>query len=202
MKDVELERMNIPKRFWDASFEGLREKEQDLVKKYLTEVFPKFDGKGLLLYGPEGTGKTQISCVIAKLVREKGYYVYFLPAEEATYRGLFQVFDGDAVIRDRCKTVDLLIIDDLNFASDQETLYSLLKFRANGMLPTILTTRVSFEELPVETDGRKKQYSFKGWFDKYFPKLVPVLHGNTLPLPIQGENYREKEQKKYAEMLT
>lgn len=194
-------RMNLPKRFWDAKWDIMTLKNQEIVKRYVTEAFAAKDGKGLLLYGNEGSGKTYMSAVIAKILRTKGYLIYFLSAEDITYNGLKQDFDENNTILERCHNVDLLIIDDIKPMMDRN-LYSILKYRMENMLSTILTLRVRMLDLPIDDSGGRKKYSFTKYFQSYFGDIAPVVQGCILPIPIKEINYREKEQSDYARMMS
>ena len=57
MTDIEYQRMNLPRRFWTATWNNLNVSLQEMVKKYVSEAFASKTGKGLLLYGEEGRGK-------------------------------------------------------------------------------------------------------------------------------------------------
>ena len=115
MTDIEYQRMNLPRRFWTATWNNLNVSLQEMVKKYVSEAFASKTGKGLLLYGEEGRGKTYISAVIAKILREKEFQIYYLAASDISGQGIRKAFDDNSIM-DRALAVDLLIIDDLNHA--------------------------------------------------------------------------------------
>src|ERR1035438_10783698 len=88
MTDIEYQRMNLPRRFWTATWNNLNVSLQEMVKKYVSEAFASKTGKGLLLYGEEGRGKTYISAVIAKILREKEFQIYYLSASDISGQGI------------------------------------------------------------------------------------------------------------------
>ena len=74
--------VGIPKRYYDMDFDWLRkhgsfpkenDEAYDVVKKYSNNLKANLDsGKGLILRGPAGTGKTSIAVSILKQAMELG----------------------------------------------------------------------------------------------------------------------------------
>lgn len=201
MTDIEYQRMNLPRRFWTATWNNLNVSLQEMVKKYVSEAFASKAGKGLLLYGEEGRGKTYISAVIAKILREKEFQIYYLSASDISGQGIRKAFDDNSIM-DRALAVDLLIIDDLNHATDKNVVYAILKYRSDNMLSTIISMRIKTKDLPVVTTKGKKKYSFPEYFERFYGELSPLVQGNILPIFINGENYRDKELNEYEKNMS
>lgn len=83
--------------------------------------------KNLFFYGTAGTGKTFLTCCIAKELIEKGYFVAYRTAEDLmTSLRKIKFEDAKASEEDLLLNSDLLIIDDLG--SEQITEYSKTAF--------------------------------------------------------------------------
>lgn len=125
-------RSGIPRRFRDITFESYNPKYNQIAlnkAKNFVGDFP--NGKGLLLSGPVGTGKTHISVAIANQLLEKLYSVYFgnvvdiMSFIKSTYSGNSEVSEDEAISLMTDK-VDLFIIDDLGKENSTEYTISML----------------------------------------------------------------------------
>ena len=114
------------------------------------------DYRNLFFYGTVGTGKSFLSCCIAKELMDKGYLVIYFSASQlfdVLSKSTFEKDSREAVsgISDDICECDLLIIDDLgteltnSFVSSQ--LFSCLNNRHMRKKPTIITTNLSLGEL-------------------------------------------------------
>ena len=144
---------------------------------------------------------TYISAVIAKILREKEFQIYYLSASDISGQGIRKAFDDNSIM-DRALAVDLLIIDDLNHATDKNVVYAILKYRSDNMLSTIISMRIKTKDLPVVTTKGKKKYSFPEYFERFYGELSPLVQGNILPIFINGENYRDKELNEYEKNMS
>lgn len=148
-------------------------------------------GKGLLLYGTVGTGKTFISACIANALIEQGHPCLVTNFSRLTntisgmYEGKQQYIDGLAKF-------DLLVIDDL--ASERDTEYmgeivqSIIDARYRSGKPLIVTTNLTSDELKYPTDVRKQRL-----YSRLFEMCVPVQ--------ITGKDRRrEKLKQDYKDM--
>lgn len=146
-----------------ANDDRKRPELSDSCRQY-AEQFPEHlkDSKGLLLYGPVGTGKTYMAACIANAVIDQGYRV--LMTNFATVANSMQsTWEKEAYIRDLCK-YDLLILDDLGAERKseymQEIVFNVIDARSRAALPVIITTNLTKDELgnPAEM-GYKRIYS-------------------------------------------
>ena len=110
------------------------------------------ESESLLLCGPTGTGKTQVSLAIARMAAEKGFGVVYGPAGRLFHqleREHFGRADGDTL--EKLSACDLLVIDDLGteFTGPFYTasLYELLNTRQLAGLPTIISTNLSLGQI-------------------------------------------------------
>lgn len=111
------------------------------------------DYRNLYFYGTVGTGKSFLSCCIAKELMDRGYQVIYYSANQLFDKFASYRFRQD-MIRDWEDTIfhcDLLILDDLATETPgdyvKSKLFSLLNDRYVAQLPTIISSNVTLNEL-------------------------------------------------------
>lgn len=124
---------------------------QELVERSLCSPY----GLGLLLTGSVGSGKTFLAAAIANALTEQGQQVLFLVVPDlldelrATYDKRTETTEFDLL--DTAREIPFLILDDLgahNYTDwTRNRIYSILNFRMNEQLPTVMTTNLSLQEL-------------------------------------------------------
>ncbi|WP_066635864.1 ATP-binding protein [Desulfolucanica intricata] len=112
---------------------------------------------GLLFTGQVGSGKTFLACCIANYLLKENETVLFavvpdlLDQIRSTYDSSRHIEYTEKDLVDTAREVPLLILDDLgahNYTDwTKNKLYSILNYRLNYCLPTIITTNISLEEL-------------------------------------------------------
>lgn len=148
-------------------------------------------GKGLLLYGTVGTGKTFMSACIANALIEKGH-----PCLVTNFARLVNtisgMYDGKQQYIDGLNRFHLLIIDDL--ASERDTEYmgeivqNIIDARYRAGLPLIITTNLTSDELKHPAEIRKQRI-----YSRLFEMCVPI--------EVKGRDRRkEKLKKDYKEL--
>lgn len=145
----------IPAKFKNAELETYRpdtDSQRDalrLAKKFVEE-FPG-DGRGLVLYGPTGVGKTHLAVALLKaVIRHKGARGYFFVTNELlrlvreTYNR--SVEETEMEILKPVLEADVLVMDDLGFEKTsewvQETLGLVINTRYNAKRATIVTSNL------------------------------------------------------------
>lgn len=164
--------------------DGANEKLTNMAKRYVAH-FDNFckDGKGLLLYGGVGTGKTYLACMIANALLDKGY-----PVLVTNFSRVLNTLQGNFEHRqdylDGFNRYSLLVIDDLGvergteFAKEQ--VYNVIDSRCLSGLPMIITTNLSVKKLANETE-----IGYKRIYDRIIEKCYPV--------EVAGESRRIKK---------
>lgn len=124
---------------------------QDFVGKVLRNP----NEVGLLFTGPVGSGKTFLAAAIANVLIEKQCRLLFLIVPDlldelrASFANKNDTSEFDLL--DIARTVPILILDDLgahNYTEwSRNRIYSILNYRMNEQLPTIITTNLDFEEI-------------------------------------------------------
>ena len=148
------------------------EKLTNMAKRYV-EHFDEFrkDGKGLLLHGGVGTGKTYLACMIANALIDKGYPV--LVTNFARVLSTLQgTFDKQEYL-DSLNQFKLLIIDDLGIERDtgyaKEQVFNIIDSRYRAGLPMIITTNLSMKKLATESELADKRV-----YDRILERCYPV----------------------------
>lgn len=173
--------------FADWNFEaddGANPKITQIMKNYV-EHFEEMreSGKGLLLYGAVGRGKTFAAACAANALLNKGYTVLMTNfariANTAT-----GMFEGRQEYYDSLNRYDLLVLDDLSAERKteymQEIVFSVIDARYRAGKPLIITTNLSLEELkkPGEITSQR-----------IFDRVMEM----TVPVEVKGANKRYKK---------
>lgn len=148
------------------------EKISDAMQKY-ADNFSKYleSGKGLLLHGPVGTGKTYYAACIANRLIDRGYKV--LVTNFARLSNQIQgTWDKQDVIDD-LNDFHLLVIDDLGAERSseymQEQIFNIIDSRYRTGKPFIVTTN-----LPMEEIKKPQNISTGRIYDRLLQRCFPV----------------------------
>ena len=188
-KEISENRANgfIDKDLVSCRFENddkANEKLTDLATRYAVNFQTMREkGKGLLLYGGVGAGKTFISCCIANKLIDDGYscLVTNFARIVNTLQGMY---DGKQDYIDSLNKFSLLVIDDL--ASERDTEYmgeiiqNVIDARYRAGLPIIITTNLTADELKNPQDLRKQ-------------RIYSRLFEMCIPYEVEGKDRRKEK---------
>lgn len=177
--------------FPESDMQNRTFENDDMKNPKLTRIMQRYvekfgelkkQGKGLILYGRCGTGKTYASCEVANALIDKGVSVLVTNFSRLTNE-IQGTYDGKQKYIDRLNDFELLVIDDLGAERKseymQEMIYSIIDSRYRAGLPFIITTNMTMNELknptiisnsriydrilercyPIEVNGENKRYS-------------------------------------------
>jgi len=169
----DLKRMNIPEAYWTVTVEGVQESVRAPVLNYFRKIHEVMgDGVGLLItgypstdtssenstkttikklqLGQKGVGKTSVAVLALKVARSYGYTGFFCSVWELReFIRNRAIFDEESSVFDRCRQVDLLVLDNLKFEDlnvpyfGSKELEELVRYRASRCCSTILTTSIA-----------------------------------------------------------
>ena len=148
-------------------------KMSDAMQNYVKH-FDEFraKGKGLLLFGNVGTGKTFYAACIANALIDRGIpcLVTNFARIANTVQGLFE---GRQEYYDSLNRFPLLVIDDLSAERQteymQEIVFNVIDARYRSGLPLIVTTNLTREELQHPAD-----ITYQRIFSRLFEMCTPI----------------------------
>ena len=136
----------------------------------------KHEGRGLLLWGPTGAGKTFFAACIANALIEREISVYMTNFSTVINKltGIFSD-EKNAFISD-ISSKELLVIDDLGIERSTEyateQVYNVIDTRYRSGKPMIVTTNISLNDLKNPKDLMHKRI-----FDRVLEICAPVFLG-------------------------
>lgn len=151
--------------YWTFSRDDLKQPKLSNAMRRYVEGFDDFrgTGKGLLLYGRNGTGKTFYASCIANALIDTGRRA--LVTNFARLSNQLQgMYEGKQELIDNLSRYSLLVLDDLGAERQsefmQEQVFSIVNARYCSGLPFIVTTNLTIEEISKPQDsGRARIYN-------------------------------------------
>lgn len=143
-------------------------------------------GKGLLLWGDKGTGKTYTACCIANTLLDN-YQSVLLTSFSRVVNELMGMYDGKQRYIDELCSYDLLIIDDLGVEREtgfmREQVFNIIDTRYRTGLPIIVTTNLTLTEISSCPDTDKA---------RIYSRLLEM----TFPVEVNGSDRRKQAARK------
>lgn len=132
------------------------------AQKFVREILDNSTPDGLVLIGPVGSGKTLLACCIANSLLENGKEVLFVVVPDLLdqIRATYDNANGytEQHLMESARSVGILILDDLgahNYTDwTRNKLYSIINYRLNNLLPTVITTNLDLAELEEHVGER------------------------------------------------
>lgn len=158
-----------------ANDDGADAKISSIAHKYADNfVEMKKRGKGLLLYGTVGSGKTYIAACIANELISRGRPCLVTNFARIT-NTLQGMFEGKQRYLDDLNRLDLLVIDDLSAERDtsfmNEMVFNVIDARYRSGKPLIVTSNLTSEEL-MRPNNIDKQRIYSRVLEMCFPVEV------------------------------
>lgn len=125
------------------------------VRGFVKDVLGNPHADGLMITGPVGSGKTFLACAAANALIDNGLEVLFVIVPDLLdqIRASYDTSNRDTEhdLMDSARSVGVLILDDLgahNYTDwVRNKLYTIINYRLNNRLPTLITTNLDLHEL-------------------------------------------------------
>lgn len=170
---------------WDfAHDDGSNPKLTEAGKKYC-EQFAHFKstGKGLMYYGPVGTGKTYRAAQIVNELVERGYSCYLTSITRLVNGMPKELAERNKYI-DKLNDYSLLVLDDFSAERKteymQEAVYQIVNARYVSGLPLIITTNLTADEIKNTNDIT---------FQRTYSRISEMCH----PILVDGADRRKQK---------
>lgn len=147
---------NFKKEYYygkDKSYLESALKALQAAQEFVESSLRNSHGLGLMLTGPVGAGKTFLAASIANALMEHEKQVLFLVVPDLLdqLRATFKSDESELDLLDNAREIPILILDDLgahNYTDwTRNRIYSIINYRLNEQLPTVITTNLSLEEM-------------------------------------------------------
>lgn len=176
----------LGKKFQSKTFENWNTEKFHKAYRTCYKYALNFDrlsarGKGLILMGNAGTGKTHLASAIANHLMNE-----LIPVKFGTFISLLdsvkKTFKTDRDIISSLTSIPLLVIDDLGKEKytdwAKQILFQVVDERYNKELPIIITTNLNLKEMK------------EGIGEPIVSRLMEMCYG----IEMNGENYRYGEE--------
>ncbi len=177
---------------WTFANDDMENEQITKAMKRYVENFQelKKQGKGLLLYGNVGRGKTYAACEVANALIDKGYSV-LVTNFSRVLNTLQSTFEKQEYI-DSLNKFALLVIDDLGIERStefaKEQVYNIIDSRYRAGLPMIITTNLSIDKIKNPSDIENGRI-----YDRIIERCFPI--------EVSGQNRRHKAvRESYGDM--
>lgn len=150
---LHLQACELPRKYWDASFDLVPPEAKYLlvIQRFIEKLDEMIaNGAGLLLWGPNRSGKTALAAIVLKEVVRRGFDGHFVRAADlidATFQR--RMVDAETSVVDVVRKSDLLVIDDLGkeiasrSGAIEAVLDNTLRARDAENRSTVITTNLS-----------------------------------------------------------
>lgn len=134
----------------------------EAAKKYVAD-FPQIrdEGRGLLITGGVGTGKSTLAAAIVNDLLDKGVTARFTNFSHISDNMKSKTIAEQESYRKKLTTVGILVIDDYGIEKDTQDMYKLIydiiNARYEAMNPVIITTNIHISEITKATNVSEKR---------------------------------------------
>jgi len=158
----QMRRANIPERFYDrriGTYQPVSDRAQvaqRTVQAYANDfAAARKAGRGLILCGGVGTGKTHLAVGVVHQVVAAGYSALYAVLLDA-FRSIKDTYRKDSAVSEsavlaRFAAPDLLVLDEIGVQNGSDTermlMFSILNERYNQLKPTLLISNLAREPL-------------------------------------------------------
>lgn len=186
LKVEDMNRMSVGQRFWNVTMASIPDESsvKEPLQKWINNIkYNLCNGVGLLLFGSYGQGKTSAAVIAMKNTVVRGGTAYLIRGNQLKDAIINNLqFDSDETIKERTKSVDLLVLDDLGSEHDSafniSMIEEILRDRSDNKKATIITTNLSGPNLK----------------SKFGESLVSFLSATLISVECAGHDFRAIER--------
>lgn len=173
----DLTRMNVPETYWKLKADGIEpESARDKIRSYWDRLDDLAAcGEGLFICGDTGAGKSAAAAIVLRGCRSRGLSGYFVSVWDLREFWRMDVpFDDRESVRERCRNVDVLVLDGLRKEDLSERWFGaadisgLIHSRNDRRRITLVTTEMTLGDI-----GK----GFPGLYNAITPRLDVVAMG-------------------------
>ena len=182
---------------WNFEHDDQHNPELTKIMLAYVQQFDDFftQGRGLLLYGGVGTGKTFFAACIANSLINLNRSVYMTTFSRLVNEIQSKSFEEKQLFIDAVNKYSLLVIDDLGTERDTdfmlEQLFNIIDSRYRSGRPLIVTTNLSMEDIKNPPDIRYARI-----YDRILERCFPIeVNGITRRRISFANSYHEIKQK-------
>ncbi|PHS14483.1 MAG: hypothetical protein COA78_05660 [Blastopirellula sp.] len=182
--------MRIPEQHYDCTISNIPDhcEYKERLKSWTARAeYNVIANKGILLFGQYSTGKSGAAaiCLKAAATRRKiGLYLSAPMLVEYVFEKTMYNFNEGTTMINRARSVPLLVIDELIIDPGNphyaKTLESLIRFRMDKKLCTIITTNHTTQEL-----------------QEHCPSMSAALRQIVEPVEVSGHDFRKAFETKW-----
>lgn len=193
VEERDLARMGVGRQFWRVSLDRIP--DTCAYKKMLQtwiEKMPEMmeQGVGLILRGEYRQGKTGAAVICMRATAIHGGTAYLIRADHLAGAVVErQRFDEDQTIEDRCRHVDLLVIDDMGQGGGYE--------QTMAMMERLIRWRYDHRRPVVTTTNKIKSIE-----QKYGIGTLMVLESRAQVVEVRGTPFYEMERHEVAGLFS
>ena len=178
----------------NQTFEADDEKNPELSKAMrnyvsnFTEL--RTDGKGLLLYGPKGTGKTFFAACICNALIDK-QRPCLMTQFSRLVNTISGMWEGKQDYIDSLARFDLVAIDDLGAERNtdfmNENVFTIVDTLYRARVPMIITSNLALSQMVDETDIKQARV-----YDRILERCLPIeFKGESRRLEKARQDYKQ-----------
>lgn len=143
------------------------------------ETFKEYEGVGLILHGPQGTGKTYLAASIVNRAMD-GTVCRFMTMDAA--RNMVRSgYDGHSLLQSEIRKCGLVVFDDIgadrNTPEMADVKRAMISTAYDAMIPMIITTNLNLKECGIE------------------PTMLDRIVERCVPIKMDGKSRRAEKAK-------